>query len=184
MAENLLLKQAVVVVPPCQDQFISRLFLVEKKDGSFRPVVNLKPLNGFIQKEHLKMEGASMIKDLLQPGDWMCSLDLKDAYLTVPIAKEHCKYLCILWDGKVFKFTCLPFVFCSTLRVFTKLLCSVMAYLCSQGVRTIIYLDDILVMYNQSKPQTIPARQIQFLGYLVDSSHKKRSRALLKVASG
>ena len=97
------------------------------------------------------MEGASMIKDLLQPGDWMCSLDLRDAYQTVPIAKEHCKYLRILWDGKVFEFTCLPFVFCSTLQVFTKLLRPVMAYLCSQGVRTIIYLDNILVMYKSKE---------------------------------
>ena len=29
-----------------------------------------------------------MIKDLLQPWDWICSLDLKDPYLTVPIAKN------------------------------------------------------------------------------------------------
>ena len=108
------LLQKGAVVPPCTDQFISRLFLVEKKDkSSFRPVINLKPLNTFIQKEHFKMEGASMIKDLLQPGDWMCSLDLKDAYLTVPIAKEHRKYLRFLWDGRIFEFTCLPFGLCS-----------------------------------------------------------------------
>ena len=79
----------MVVVPPYTDQFISWLFLVEKKDKSlFRPVINVKPLNTFTQKEHFKMEGASMIKDLLQPGDWMYSLDLKDAYLAVPITKK------------------------------------------------------------------------------------------------
>jgi len=127
------------VVPPQADQFISRLFLVEKKDkSSFRPVINLKPLNTFIQKEHFKMEGASMIKDLLQQGDWMCSLDLKDAYLAVPIAKEHRKYLRFLWSGRIFEFTCLPFGLCSAPRVFTKLLRPVMAYLRSQGLRTII----------------------------------------------
>ena len=31
-----------------------------------------------------------MIKDILQQGDWMYSLDFKDTYLTVPIAKEYC----------------------------------------------------------------------------------------------
>ena len=130
-------KGAVAVVPSCIDQFISWLFLVEKMDkSSFRPVINLKPLNTFIQKEHFKMEVASMIKDLLQPGDWMCSLDLKDAYLAVPIAKEHH----FLWNGRIFEFTCLPFGLCSASRVFTKLLCPVMAYLHSQGLKTIIYL--------------------------------------------
>lgn len=107
--QGLLEKQAIVVVPPCEDQFISRLFLVQKKDGSQCPVINLKPLNGFVQKQHFKMEGSSMVKDLLQPGDWMCSLDLKDAYYSVAIAKEHRKYLRFIWNGQIFEFTCLPF---------------------------------------------------------------------------
>ena len=47
-----------------------------------------------------KIEDANMIRDLLQPWEWMCSLDLKDPYLTVPIAKKYRKYLCFLWDGR------------------------------------------------------------------------------------
>ena len=86
--KSLLQKEAIMIVPLCEDQFISWLFLVERKEGSYHPVVNLKPLNEFIQKAHFKMEGVGMIKHLLQPGDWMCSLDLKDAYFSVPIAKE------------------------------------------------------------------------------------------------
>lgn len=39
----------------------------------FRPVV----LNCFIEKQHLKMEETSMLKDVLQQGDWMCSVDLR-----------------------------------------------------------------------------------------------------------
>ena len=64
--QNLLQKGAVVMVSPCQDRFISTLFLVAKTDGSFRPVVNLKPLNCFVQKFHFKIEGSGMIKDLCE----------------------------------------------------------------------------------------------------------------------
>jgi len=53
--DSLLQKAAVVVVPSHTDQFISR---VEKDKSSSRPVINLKPLNTFIQKEHFKVEGA------------------------------------------------------------------------------------------------------------------------------
>ena len=133
--QNLLQKGAVVMASPCQDQFISRLFLVPKKDGSFRPVVNLKPLNCFVQKFHFKMEGSGMIKDLLRKGDWMCTLDLKDAYLSVAIVQEHRRFLRFMWNGRIFEFTCLPFGLCSAPRIFMKLLHLVMAHLRKQGLQ-------------------------------------------------
>ena len=34
-------------VSPCDNEFISTVFLVPKKTGDFRPVINLKPLNQF-----------------------------------------------------------------------------------------------------------------------------------------
>jgi hypothetical protein len=72
-------KGAIKPVQPYVGQFLSQLFLVPKKDGSQRPVINLKPLNLLIQKQKFKMEGAKVIRDLLQRGDWMTSIDLKDA---------------------------------------------------------------------------------------------------------
>ena len=40
-----------------QDSFVSTLFLVPKKDGGQRPVINLKCLNSFVVSPHFKMEG-------------------------------------------------------------------------------------------------------------------------------
>ena len=40
-----------------KDSFVSTLFLVPKKDGSQRPVINLKHLNAFVESPHFKMEG-------------------------------------------------------------------------------------------------------------------------------
>jgi hypothetical protein len=62
-------KGAIKPVQPYVGQFLSQLFLVPKKDGSQRPVINLKPLNLLIQKQKFKMEGAKVIRDLLQRGD-------------------------------------------------------------------------------------------------------------------
>jgi hypothetical protein len=42
--DKLLMKGAIKEVDAVEDQFISNLFLVPKKDGSFRPVINLKTL--------------------------------------------------------------------------------------------------------------------------------------------
>lgn len=51
--------------------FYSNLFLVPKKDGGQRPVINLKALNQFVQTQHFKMEGIHTLKDILKPGDWL-----------------------------------------------------------------------------------------------------------------
>ena len=50
------------------NQFPSDLFVVPKKDGSRRQVINLKPLNRYIWRQKFKMEGAQVIKDILQNG--------------------------------------------------------------------------------------------------------------------
>ena len=66
----------------CESIHQPDLFLVPKKDGSARLVINLRPLNRFIHQLHFKMESLGMIRDLLREGDWMASIDLKDAYLS------------------------------------------------------------------------------------------------------
>lgn len=191
--QKLLVKGAIQKVEPCPGQFISRLFLVTKKDGSFRPVVNLKPLNQFIAKAHFKMEGINMLKDLLLEKDWMASIDLKDAYLSVAVAMEHRKYLRFAWAEQTYEFQCLPFGLSSAPRVFTKLLKPVVGFLRRQGIRLVIFLDDMLVLaqskedlvaqmeqiaqlfsllgfsINHEKSQLRPTQQIQFLGFLIDS---------------
>ena len=91
--QAMLEKQAISLVQPDQRGFVSQIFLVPKKDGGHRPVVNLKALNRFIVEEHFKMEGFHMVKDLVKPGDWLAKLDLKDAYFLVPVDPSHQKYL-------------------------------------------------------------------------------------------
>ena len=102
--EDLLQKGAVTQVQPKADQFISTLFLVEKESGSeqFRPVINLRPLNRFVRTESFRMEGLQIAKNLIQPGDFLMKLDLKDAYYTVPVHKEHRRYLCFSYQGTLY----------------------------------------------------------------------------------
>ena len=68
------------------------------------------------------MEGLHLLPDLIQAGDWMVKLDLKDAYLQVHIHPDHQKYLVFQWDSKFYQFTCLPFGLLAAPRAFTKLL--------------------------------------------------------------
>ena len=191
--QKLMDKGAVTRVLPYPNQFLSQIFLVPKKDGSYRPVINLRPLNQHIEQTHFKMESLAMMRDLLRQDDWMASIDLKDAYLSVTIWEDHRKLLRFQWQGNTYEFCCLPFGLSSAPRVFTKLLKPVLARLRHQGVRLIMYLDDMLVMtqsreelgrqltqimllleslgfvINKQKSQLLPTQTIQYLGFLVDS---------------
>ena len=66
--------------------------------------------------------------------------------MTVPIFKEHQKYLQFLCGAKKYQFRCLPFGLSSAPWAFTKLLKPVFAFLRNKGIRLIIYLDDILIL--------------------------------------
>ena len=146
----LLEKEALHVVKPVSNQFISNLFLVPKRDGRSRPVINLEDPNTFLQYNHFKMEGIYLLRDLLQPHDWLGKIDLKDAYFVIPIWRNHRKYLQFLWKDTLLEFACLPFGLAVAPRLFTKVMKAVVALLRYAGIRLIIYLDDLLFM-NQSQ---------------------------------
>ena len=55
--QELLSKGAVVETQVSLGNFVSQIFLVEKKDGGLRPVINLKGLDQFVKAEHFKIEG-------------------------------------------------------------------------------------------------------------------------------
>ena len=90
---QLLVKSAIRMVTPCQSQFLNWIFVVPKKDGSHRPVINPRPLNWFRMVIHFKMESLATMRDLLRQDDRMALIDLKDAYLSVLVWEGHRKYL-------------------------------------------------------------------------------------------
>ena len=92
------------------------------------------------------MENLTTLKSLINPGDYMINIDLTDAYLSVPIHQESQKLLRFIWQNKSYQFKAMPFGLNVAPRVFTKLLKPVVAWLRGQGIRLIIYLDDILIM--------------------------------------
>ena len=191
---NMLDKQAISETENSSQGFYSQMFLVPKKDGRQRPVINLKRLNQSVKTEHFKMEGIHMLKDLLKAGDWMAKIDLKDAYFMIPIAQEDRDFLRFQWQDKTYQFNCLPFGLSSAPWVFTKTTRPVVAALRELGLRLIIHIDDILVMaetesllkdhitaviyllenlgfvINHPKSELTPTQEIEFLGFTVNST--------------
>ena len=176
--------------------FFSSMFLVPKKDGKMRPVINLKRLNDFVETHHFKLEGLQTARELIRPNNWLTKIDLKDAYFTIPICESHRKYLRFRAGRRAFQFTCLPFGLSSAPWIFTKTLRPVAAKLRELGVRLVTYLDDNFVIANTpeqaadhtsaliytlenlgfvihdhpEKSMTQPTQRVEFLGMIIDSS--------------
>ena len=100
--DELLHKGAIREIPQADCQFLSNIFLIAKKTGGLRQVINLKDLNKFVWYEHFKIENIKLVKNLLQERDFLTSIDLKDAYFSIPMCEKDQPYLCFSWAEHFF----------------------------------------------------------------------------------
>jgi len=190
---KLLDKQVIEKCSPCKGQILSSIFLTPKPNGSHRVIFNMKSLNKALVYRHFKMDSFDTAKSLLRPGWRMASVDLKDAYFTIPVAEDHKKYLRFKVSNCLYQFRAMPQGLSSAPRIFTKIMKPVMASLRLKGIICMAYLDDTLIVaesaekcsdgvniltrnlqdlgfvINFEKSQFIPTKQLTFLGYTLDS---------------
>ena len=142
---SLLDKGGIELAPLPSLGFYSRLFVVMKASGAWRPVIDLSLLNLKVQKTSFKMETLQSVLLSVRAGDWMVSLDLKDAYLQVLMHPESRKFLRFVACGKVYQFKVLCFGLSTAPQVFTWVMAPVSAFLHRTGIRLHRYLDDWLI---------------------------------------
>lgn len=187
--QALLEKRAVERVRnPRSAGFYSRLFLVPKKDGRWRPIIDLSTLNSYVDVKTFKMETQTSIKASIQPGHWGVSLDLSDAYFHVPIHPGSRKYLRFCVGDEVYQFRAMPFGLSTAPRVFTKLMAVVGSFLRLRGSVLLQYFDDWLLhqadchrlvldleagweeisalglLLNPTKSELVPSQNFSFVG--------------------
>ena len=150
--ESLLLKQAIEEVHNPTPGFYSRLFLAPKKTGDWRPVIDLSLLNTYLISPHFRMETPASILRSMVDGAWTSSLDLKDAFFHVPVARAHRKFLRFRFGHRHFHFRALPFGLTTSPYLFTRLVKPVGAYARSRGLSITQYLDDWLL--SAASPQS------------------------------
>ena len=152
--------------------FYSRLFLVPKKTGDLRPVIDLSTLNRHMVVPHFKMETQGSVRSAIRSQEWTVSIDIRDAYLHVPMHQAVRKYLRFVVNKKVYQFTRLPFGLATSPLEFTKLLRPVVSLLRQQGVKLHVYLDDWLIRADTPEQAQLHAqttiRVLQFLGWIIN----------------
>ena len=189
-----LLKSGVISeVKPKESDIVSRIFNVPKPNGDCRMIIDLSTLNKSVVKSSFRMEDIKLIKTMVQKGDFLVSLDLKDAFHSIPLNVESRRLTCFDFNGKRYCFNVLAFGLTSSPRIFTRVLKPVISYLRLSGLRITAYLDDILICsysyskcledlnkaksllvslgfnINLMKSKLIPSNSISHLGYIWNS---------------
>ncbi|XP_068111872.1 uncharacterized protein [Hyperolius riggenbachi] len=147
------------------------------------------------------MDNIKSVIHLLQRNDFLASIDLKDAYLHLPIHPSSQQYLrfAVLMEEEVrhFQFIALPFGLSSAPWLFTKVMSEVLAELRLRGINILGYLDDFLIwgpsaevvrsqtlstldylqqlgwLINWEKCSLVPSQVIEFLGFNIDTRKEK-----------
>ncbi|KAL2095574.1 hypothetical protein ACEWY4_007722 [Coilia grayii] len=193
---SLLEKKAIQIVPPTQSQsgFYSRYFVVPKKGGGMRPILDLRALNRHLRRYRFRMLTHASLLKFVRPGDWFTTLDLADAYFHIQIYPPHRKYLRFAFEGVIYEYLVLPFGLALSPRVFVKCTDAAVGPLRTRGIRLAIYLDDCLLAgtsaqeaiahtecvmthlsrlgfkFNLKKSVLLPTQSINFIGLSLDSN--------------
>ena len=188
------------IVEPVEDtdkydnEFISNIFIRPKKDGRVRVILNLKHFNeDFMDKQHFKMETLKSAVESMRHNCFFGSVDLADAYYSIPISEIDRRYFRFFHKDKKFQFTALVMGLTSSPRIFTKILKPVFAHLRALGhistayiddsclvgltyqeclrniIDTVSLMDDLGLTVHTEKSVLKPCRQIVFLGFVLCS---------------
>ena len=202
----LVAKSAVELAPLPSLGFYSRFFVVWKTSGSWRPVIDLSTLNLFVDVSHFRMETIQSVLLSVRQGDWMASIDLKEAYLQVPVHPDSRRFLRFVAQGNVYQFSALCFGLSTAPQVFTRVMAPVSTILHSWGIRMRRYLDDWLVqsssrdsllldlqvvldlcrelgiVVNPEKSRLVASQIVQYLGVVIDSRSFRASLSPERIA--
>ena len=88
---------------PVPGQYVSSYFAVPKSKitpDKWRPILNLKKFNKFVCHIYFKIEDVKTVRKWFQKGTMCAGLDLKDAFLHVPMSACVKKFLRFKWKGK------------------------------------------------------------------------------------
>ena len=169
------------------------LIIVKKEGRKLRLCLDLsRNLNDFVTKRKFRLQAVKEAVLASSPGCWYGKMDLSSCFLSFPLADTSADKMHFALDGKLHKFTSVPFGLTSAPRIISALLDVVSSVMMDCGINHIRYLDDFL--YIGSSKQEVersmikaaallrmfglcnnleklegPSQSIEFLGIMLDS---------------
>ena len=143
------------------------------------------------------METVASVLLSVREGDFLASLDLKDAYFQIPIHGSSRKLLRFMSEGTVYQFKALCFGLSTAPQVFTRVFAAVSAWAhylddwlvlsssekkAKQSIRELLSLCHTLgIVINEKKSDLVPSQSAKYLGMTIDTSAGKVFPSLARV---
>ena len=162
----LLQKGAIETVRDHPMLSLSPVFVIPKRSGKLRVILNMREINTYIRTEHFRMETLASILPTPEAEDLAISLDLMDAYFHIPIHPASRDLLGFAFQGQTFRYRALPFGLRPAPRVFTRIVSALAAFLRDRDLRLFTYLDGWLLVAN-SEPKL--RAQLSFLLHITQN---------------
>ena len=109
---DLLKVQAIVELPAgVLPDVLTRLSLAPKPGVGelWRVIMDMRPENLQYRNMRVRMEHLGHFSSIFQPGMLMFSCDLKSAYFSISVDDRVSRTMGFSWNGKMYRFVCLPF---------------------------------------------------------------------------
>ncbi|XP_051565130.1 uncharacterized protein LOC127447349 [Myxocyprinus asiaticus] len=145
---TLLRKGVIEPVPPAEMKkgFYSPYFIVPKKGGGLRPILDLRVLNRALHRLPFKMLTQKRILASVRHQDWFAAVDLKDAHFHASVLPRRRPFLRFAFEGQAYQYKVLPFGLSLSPCIFTKVAEAALALLREMGICILNYLDDWLIL--------------------------------------
>ncbi|UYV70290.1 K02A2.6-like, partial [Cordylochernes scorpioides] len=108
------------IIEPAIGEYASPITLVKKKNGTFRMCVDFRKLNEHIPVDPQPIPLIESVIEKLSKAKYFSSLDLSNAYWTVPIHPDSRPYLAFTTHAGVYMFKRLPFGLRSSPQIFER----------------------------------------------------------------
>jgi len=152
-------------------------------------------MNAHVPAVHFKMEGLPVVSQLAQPGDFMCTWDIKSAYHHIPLHEKSRHLLQFNLHNTHYQPNVLMFGYSLAPLVITKCFKEVLHFLRREhGIRLTVYIDDWIVFARSPSEAQLhrdivtnllltlgltlapnkgvfhPSQKVRYLGFDIDTS--------------
>lgn len=136
------------VIAPSDSAWCSPAFLIKRKDGRPRLVVDYRKLNSICKKNAAPLPCINETLDLLRNSQFVSSIDLANAYNLFPMHPDSVELTAFAVQGRgLFHFLMCPFGLSTAPNAFQQLIEKILRQTLYQFA--IVYLDDVLI-FSQS----------------------------------